>query len=111
MTVHTLGIWRVRPGHEEAFVQAWRAMAEQTKASFPEASAQLLQDRDTPTLFVSSGPWESPEQVQEWRSSAAFTDGVAAIKASLEGFEPHTMDPVVTVERSPDVQPEGVRRR
>jgi quinol monooxygenase YgiN len=97
MAVYTLGLWRVKPGCEERFVAAWRAMADRTKADFPDASAVLLRDREAPNLFVSSGPWESLDQVGQWRASPAFTEGVAAIRELLDGFEPHTMDPVVTV--------------
>jgi hypothetical protein len=38
-------------------------------------------------------PWDSPEQAQAWRTSAAFRDGVAKIREFLDGFESHTMDP------------------
>lgn len=98
MTVHTLGIWRVEPGHEEAFVEAWRGLADHTKADFPDASATLLRDRDDSRLFVSSGPWESVDRVAEWRASAAFVQGLAAIRPHLASFEPHTMDLVVRVD-------------
>ena len=92
MTVYTLAHWRTEPGHEEQFVAAWQALADRTKALFPGASAVLLRDRDDPSLFVSFGPWESPEVVAEWRSSTAFVEGVAGIREHLATFEPHTMD-------------------
>jgi heme-degrading monooxygenase HmoA len=97
MAVYTLGIWTVKPGHEEEFISAWREMAARTKADFPDASAVLLRDRDAPNRFVSSGPWDSLEQVEAWRASPSFRDGVAKIREFLDRFEPHTMDPVVTI--------------
>jgi heme-degrading monooxygenase HmoA len=97
MAVYTLGIWTVKPGREEEFIAAWHDMASRTKADFPGASAVLLRDREKPNQFVSSGPWDSLEQAQAWRASAAFRDGVAKIREYLDGFEPHTMDPVVTI--------------
>ena len=97
MSVYTVGLWRVKPGDEAAFVEAWRAMATATAADVPAASAVLLRDRDTPQLFVSCGPWESLEQIEAWRASATFTTGVGAIRPHLESFEPHTMDPVVVI--------------
>jgi heme-degrading monooxygenase HmoA len=54
-------------------------------------------DWEKPLQFVSSGPWDSLEQAHAWRASAAFRDGVARIREYLDGFEPHTMDPVVTI--------------
>ncbi len=98
MQVHTLGIWRVRPGEESEFVAAWREMAERTKIEFPSATAVLLRDEEDPSMFVSTGPWESRGAVDVWRASSAFTEGVARIRESLVSFEAHTMTPVVTVE-------------
>jgi heme-degrading monooxygenase HmoA len=97
MAVYTLGIWTVKPGREDGFIEAWKDMASRTKADFPTASAVLLRDRDNPNQFVSSGPWDSLEQAQAWRASQAFGEGVAKIREFLDGFEPHTMDPIVTV--------------
>ena len=98
MAVYTLGIWTVRPGREEEFIAAWKDLAVRTKSDFPEATAVLLRDRDQANRFISSGPWESLDQVRAWRSSAAFRDSIARIQELLESFEPHTMDPVVTIE-------------
>ena len=83
---------------EDEFVAAWNDMASATAADFPAATAVLLRDRDRPNLFISSGPWQSLEEIESWRGSTTFRDGVARIRASLESFEPHTMDPVVTVD-------------
>ncbi len=98
MSIYTLGLWRVKAGHEDPFVAAWRSLADRTKVDFPEASATLLRDQDDPRLFVSSGPWASAERVAEWRSSAAFTESVSAIREHLDSFEPHTMDLTVDIE-------------
>lgn len=97
MAVYTVGLWRVKPGEEDAFVAAWRAMATATAGDFPGANAVLLRDRDTPSLFISAGPWESLEQIETWRASTTFSSGVGAIRGHLESFEPHTLDPVVTI--------------
>ena len=98
MAVYTLGIWTVRPGAEDDFVAAWRDMAAGTVTDFPAATAMLLRDRDRPNLFISYGPWQSLAEIESWRGSAVFRDGVARMRPTLENFEPHTMDPVVTVD-------------
>jgi quinol monooxygenase YgiN len=97
MVVYTLGIWTAKLGHEEEFISAWRDLATRTRADFPGASAALLRDRDVPNLFVSSGPWDSTEQIENWRRSATFSAGVTKIREFVDGFQPHTMDPVVTI--------------
>jgi heme-degrading monooxygenase HmoA len=98
-TIYTLGLWVVKSGREEEFISAWQDMATRTKADFPDASAVLLRDRDMPNHFVSSGPWDSLEQAQAWRASTPFRDGLANIRELLDSFEPHTMDPVITITR------------
>ena len=94
MAVYTSGTWKVIPGNEDAFIDAWKHLAEQTKADFPGSTATLLRDRDDPTLFVSFGPWDSIEQIERWRASDTFQSGVGTIRPLLAEFTPHTMDPV-----------------
>ncbi len=97
MTVYTLGVWTVKVGRESEFVEAWRDFAEKTAAEFPAPSAMLLRDLERPNVFISYGPWASLEDIATWRGSATFEQGVARIRDSLDGFEPHTMDPVVAI--------------
>lgn len=97
MSIYTLGVWTVKPGRESDFIDAWQAMATATAADFPGASAVLLRDRDDPSKFISSGPWESLEQIETWRGSDTFRDGVGKIRELIDGFEPHTMDVAITI--------------
>jgi heme-degrading monooxygenase HmoA len=97
MAVYTLGVWTAKAGQESEFVEAWRDMAEKTAADFAGASAVLLRDRDRPNVFISYGPWASLDDIASWRGSTTFQQGVARIRALLDGFEPHTMDPVATI--------------
>ena len=97
MAIYTVGTWTVKPGQEAQFVQAWREMATRSAQDFPGASVVLLRDRDRPNVFLSCGPWESLEQIQAWRASGTFQQGIAKIRPFLDAFEPHTMDPVVTI--------------
>jgi heme-degrading monooxygenase HmoA len=92
MTVYTLGIWTVKPGREEDFVRAWQELADRTKADFPDETATLLRDRDRPRQFVSFGPWASIEEIEQWRDSGTFKQGVAKLRELLEEFAPRTMD-------------------
>ena len=66
MSVYTLGIWKVKAGRENDFVRAWTEMANNTKADFTASVATLLQDMDAPRTFISFGPWESLEQIEQW---------------------------------------------
>jgi heme-degrading monooxygenase HmoA len=90
-------MWTVKPGREHEFIGAWQALAAATAADFPGASALLLQDRDAPSRFISTGPWESLDQIEAWRDSDTFRDGVSKIREVVDGFEPHTMDLAASV--------------
>jgi heme-degrading monooxygenase HmoA len=90
--LYTLGEWTVKSGREDDFVRVWREMAERTKLDFPNEVATLLRDRDQPNRFISSGPWESLEQIEEWRNSETFKTGVAKLRDLIDGFSAHTMD-------------------
>jgi len=92
MSVFTLGIWTVNDGREDDFVHAWRDLAERTKEDFPDATATLLRDRDQQNRFVSFGPWESLDQIEQWRSSTTFQTGVAKIRELVDDFVPFTLD-------------------
>jgi heme-degrading monooxygenase HmoA len=98
MAIFTLGIWTVKPGQEDDFVRAWRELADRTKSDFPNETATLVRDREQPNLFISFGPWDSLEQIEKWRSSTTFQEGVGKIRELLDDFEPHTMDLVAAIE-------------
>ena len=98
MSVYTLGIWKVQAGRENDFVRAWSEMANNTKADFTESVATLLQDMDEPRTFISFGPWESLEQIEQWRSSDTFKNGVGSIRSLLDDFAPHTMQIAARIE-------------
>jgi heme-degrading monooxygenase HmoA len=92
MSLYTAGLWRTKPGHEEEFVAAWHAMAARTAEQFPGAHAELLRDQTDRALFLSVGPWAGAEEIDRWRASDTFREGIAAIRPHLESFEPHTME-------------------
>ena len=92
MSVFTLGIWTVKEGREDDFVRAWRELAERTKEDFPDETATLLRDREQQNRFVSFGPWESLDQIEQWRNSTTFQAGVGKIRELLDDFAPSTLD-------------------
>jgi len=98
VAVYTLGIWTVKNGREDDFVRAWQELADRTKSDFPNETATLLRDCDQPNLFISFGPWDSLEQIDAWRSSDTFNEGVAKLRELLDDFAPHTMDIAAAIE-------------
>lgn len=92
MAVFTLGVWTTKEGRADDFVRAWNDLATRTKADFPAATATLLRDREQPNRFVSFGPWESLDQIEQWRNSDTFRSGVGRIRELIENFAPSTLD-------------------
>jgi heme-degrading monooxygenase HmoA len=97
VSVYTLGIWLIKPGHEDDFVKTWQDIAVRTQKDFPEARAVLMRDRDVPNRFISTGPWESLDQIERWRASATFTEGIQSIREIVEHYQPHTLDEAATI--------------
>lgn len=88
----------MKRGREDDFVRAWQELADRTKSDFPAEVATLLRDRDQPNVFISFGPWESLEQIEQWRDSETFKQGVGKVRELLDDFAPHTMDLAAGVE-------------
>lgn len=93
---YTCGIWTVLPGREADFVDGWRDLARWARETFPGAgSPTLLADGDRPGRFVSFGPWDSVETIDEFRGHAGFAERVGRLRELLEDFEPTTLIAVV----------------
>ena len=90
---YTYGVWVTKPGQEEEFIAGWRELVEWTMANATGTGwARLLRDADQPNRFVSIGPWESCEDIEAWRASPGFREGVARLRPLLESFTPANLD-------------------
>jgi quinol monooxygenase YgiN len=92
-SVWTHGTWVVKPGSEDAFVDAWSRLAKAGPA-FESEPPVLLRDRERPNIFKTFGAWPSIEAVDAFRSSDLFRDSVAGLQPLLESFEPMTLDEI-----------------
>jgi quinol monooxygenase YgiN len=92
--VWTHGTWVVKPGSEDAFVQAWTDLARTTMATLGSARPTLLRDRDRPNVFKTFGSWPDVAAVEAFRASDAFREGTAILMPLLESFEPMTLDEI-----------------
>jgi quinol monooxygenase YgiN len=57
----------------------------------------LLRHRGRPNSFVSFGPWRDIDEIEAWRASAAFQNGIAAMRDLLESFEPGVYELVTEI--------------
>ena len=97
MSAYTLGVWQVKPGREEEFVNAWHALAQWTLERGYDTDGTLLRDHADRSRFVSFGPWPSAEAAQRWRDDPGFRERLDEIMAFVESFEPGTYDVVLSV--------------
>jgi heme-degrading monooxygenase HmoA len=91
--IYTLGIWKVKPGMEQEFINAWTSFANWTDANFSGevGSAFLLRDASDSLKFISFGPWNSETTIQSWRNSNEFKEFAAKITGLCDDFQPNTL--------------------
>ncbi len=95
-TLYTLAIWTTLPGKEEAFMKAWEEFARWTQRHMNgSGTAQLLQDADQPSRFISLGPWDNREYIQAWRASPEFNNAFLTFRQLCTEIKPMTLREVV----------------
>jgi quinol monooxygenase YgiN len=96
---YTLGIWKVKPGNEQAFISEWQALATWTEEHFSSGGkGYLLQDTHNPQFFISFGSWKDAQTIASWRATLEFQAFVAKAKLWCEEWQPHSMN-LVAVSR------------
>jgi hypothetical protein len=58
----------------------------------PDETATLLCDRDPQNRFVSFGPWESLDQIEQCDAPRVFQAGVGKIHELVDDFLAYTLD-------------------
>jgi len=93
----TTGIWLVRPGEQDAFVEAWTHFAEWA-ATMPGAQTlRLGRDSQDSSKFVSFAPWTDAEAVRVWKAQPEFRERIGRVQRHVTGFEPLELDVIATV--------------
>ncbi len=98
-TLYTLGVWKVHPGNEIAFIQAWREFALWTAQHVPGAGVgRLLQDANEPTRFISFGPWAGLEAARTWRELPEFKAFFVRAREMCQEITPQTLHEVASTQ-------------
>lgn len=90
--IYTHTTWRVKPGLEDEFVRRWSEWIEWSHLQGLGPRARLLRDVETPSSFISFGPWLSRDAARTWRAAAGYHERVARMQELLESFEPRTLE-------------------
>ena len=86
---YTHAMWRVKPGNEGAFVEAWKALADVfTHLPSPATHGTLIQSLTDSTLFYSFGPWDSLEEIAAMRSDIASQAAIQRVRELCEEATP-----------------------
>jgi heme-degrading monooxygenase HmoA len=94
---YTSGVWRVKPGEEDAFVEAWTAFVSWASTMPGSGTFRLVRDLNDPSTYMSFAPWESFEAQRAWKSLPEFRERIGRVRAHCEDFQPSTYELVTEV--------------
>ena len=87
--VYTHALWRVKPGNEEAFIEAWTALAEAfSNLDHPPLWGTLLRSATERNVFYSFGPWRSSTDVERMRNSETAQAAISELRQLCEEATP-----------------------
>ena len=87
--VYTHALWRVKPGNEDAFIEAWTTLAETfSTLDQPPLWGTLLRSTTEPNVFYSFGPWRSATDVEQMRNSAVAQGALSELRQLCEEATP-----------------------
>jgi heme-degrading monooxygenase HmoA len=89
---YTSGLWLVKDGEEDAFVQAWTDFVEWGRGFPGSGTFRLVRDLEVPRRYVSFAPWESFEAQRGWKEDPEFRERIGRVRAHCDEFEPSTLE-------------------
>lgn len=95
---YSTGSWLPHPGHEESFLEAWKAFAGWA-ATMPGAAGEavLVRDLRDSDRFVSFLPWESLEAIKAWKGHPEFKERMGRVQQHVDKFAPTETEVVARV--------------
>jgi heme-degrading monooxygenase HmoA len=95
---YTSGLWTVKSGEEQEFVEAWKEFARWAGTMPGSQALRLVRDLEDSSRFLSFAPWESFESQQAWKQLPDFRERIAQVRKHCEDFQPSTYELVAEVE-------------
>lgn len=96
-TTYTSGVWRVKEGHDEAFVQAWTEFVSWAKRQPGASEFHLVRDLEDDRRYMSFAPWDSFDAQHAWKQTDEFTNKMQRVREHVDSFEPATYELVADV--------------
>jgi len=92
----TSGTWKPKPGQEAAFIAAWEEFAGWASGMDGAGRLRLMRDLANPSQFLSTGIWDSIEQVHEWKASPEFSERMGRVQQHVAEFTPAELQVIAT---------------
>ena len=95
---YTLARWKVKPGLEEQFIQAWKEMGE-VFLTLPRPATQgtLVRSMTEPSVFFSFGPWKDSAEIEAMRTDLEAKDAMQRVIDLCEEATPGTYEVVAEI--------------
>lgn len=97
---YTLALWRVKPGREEAFLQAWRGLGEVFSALPGVRHGTLVQSVEDPLLYYSFGPWRSMDDIRGMRGDPRAQEAFGRLRDLCDEMQPGVFRQVLRIDAS-----------
>lgn len=94
---YSSGVWTIKEGEGEAFVDAWTEFARWLNTMPGAGTARLTRDLGEPQRYLSFAPWESADAMQAWKSDPGFRERMAAVREHVVEFNPSEYELVAEV--------------
>ena len=98
METYSSGMWTIRAGEEEAFIEDWRAFAEWSSEQPGAGTLRLTRDLRNPSRFLSFAPWESSDRLRAWQSMPEFAERLEKARQHTTEFMASEYELVVAAE-------------
>ena len=95
--LYTTGVWRPKPGREDAFVTAWTEFARWASGMPGAGTLRLARDAGDRGRFMSLARWQDAAAVRGWEGSPEFRERLGRVLRHVDGFEPAELSVIVTV--------------
>ncbi len=96
-TAYSSGVWKVKDGEGDAFVEAWTKFAGWLGTQQGSGTARLVRDLEDPSRFLSFAPWDSVDEMHAWKSDPAFAENMGALQDHVAEFTPSELELIAEV--------------
>ena len=94
----TSGAWKPKPGEDDAFIAAWGEFAAWASGMAGAGTLRLMRDLADPSQFLSTGLWDSIEQVHAWKASPEFRERMGRVQQHVAEFKPAELQVIASAE-------------